>query len=233
MGPYSSFSPDDLVKACAGSKNPALWEEFIRRFQPVVAAAVLRTARRWGEPSGRVLDDLIQETYLKLCEDDSHLLRSFQPRFPDAIFGFLKVVAANVVHDHYKSAQAGKRGAGHTDALPEAARSASASPAAGSFDAMERHIFLQQVDEVLTRSTAGEEQPRNRAIFWLYYQHGLSASAIASLPSMGLTTKGVESTILRMTRTIRNHMLESHASPSRSVRCRRRASPVMAGCWMR
>ena len=214
LGPYSSFSPNDLVRACAGSKNPAVWEEFIRRFHPVVARVVLRTARRWGEPSRQVLDDLIQETYLKLCEDDSRLLRSFQPRFPDAIFGFLKVVAANVVHDHYKSALAEKRGAGQTDALSEAARPASASPAVGNFDAMERHIFLQQVDEVLTRSP-GEEQLRNRAIFWLYYQHGLSASAIASLPSIGLTTKGVESTILRMTRMIRSHMLESRVSPAR------------------
>ncbi|MGB9072934.1 MAG: sigma-70 family RNA polymerase sigma factor [Terriglobales bacterium] len=215
MGPYSSFSSDDLVKACAGSKNPAAWEEFIRRFHPVVARVVLRTARRWGETSCQVLDDLIQETYLKLCEDDSRLLRSFQPRFPDAIFGFLKVVAANVVHDHYKSALAEKRGAGRTGTLSEAARPASASPSLGNFDAMERHIFLQQVDEVLTRSAAGEEQTRNRAIFWLHYQHGLSASGIASLPSMGLTTKGVESTILRMTRMIRSHMLESRGSPAR------------------
>jgi RNA polymerase sigma-70 factor (ECF subfamily) len=215
LGPYSSFSTDDLVKVCAGSKNPAAWEEFIRRFHPVIARVVMRTARRFGEPSRQVLDDLIQETYLKLCEDDSRLLRSFQPRFPDAIFGFLKVVAANVVRDHYKFALAEKRGAGQTDALWEGTRPAPASPAVGNFDAMERHIFLQQVDEVLTRSAAGEEQTRNRAIFWLYYRHGLSANAIASLPAFGLTTKGVESTILRMTRMIRSHMLESRGLPAR------------------
>jgi RNA polymerase sigma-70 factor, ECF subfamily len=215
LGPYSSFSPDDLVKACAGSRNPAAWEEFIRRFHPVIARVVMRTARRFGEPSRQVLDDLIQETYLKLCEDDSRLLRSFQPRFPGAIFGFLKVVAANVVHDHYKFALAEKRGAGQTDALWEGTRPAPASPDVGNFDAMERHVFLLQVDQVLTRSAGGEEQTRNRAIFWLYYRHGLSANAIAALPSFGLTTKGVESTILRMTRMIRSHMLESRGSPAR------------------
>jgi DNA-directed RNA polymerase specialized sigma24 family protein len=214
LPPYTSFSPNDLVRACAGSKDPAAWAEFIRRFHPVIARVVLRTARRWGEPSRQVLDDLTQETYLKLCEDDSRLLRSFQPRFPDAIFGFLKVVTANVVHDHFKSALAEKRGAGQTDVLREGAQPASASPAVGNFDAMEHRIFLQQVDEVLTRSAAGEEQARNRAIFWLYYRYGLSASAIASLPSIGLTTKGVESTILRMTRMIRSHMLEFRGSPA-------------------
>jgi RNA polymerase sigma-70 factor, ECF subfamily len=212
---YTSFSPDDLVRACAGSKDPAAWEEFIRRFHPVIARVVWRIARRWGEPSRQVLDDLTQETYLKLCEDDSRLLRSFQPRFPDAIFGFLKVVATNVVRDHYKSAMAEKRGAGQTDALSEGTRTASASPALGNFDAMERHIFVQQIDEALSRSAAGEEQTRNRAIFWLHYRQGLSANAIASLPSIGLTTKGVESTILRMTRMIRSHMLESRGSSAR------------------
>ena len=215
MARYTSFSPDDLARACAGSTDPALWQEFIRRFQSVIAAAVLRTARRWDQASRQVLDDLIQETYLKLCEDDSRLLRSFQPRFPNAIFGFLKVVTVNVVHDHYKSALAEKRGAGQTDPLSDGAWTATAPPAMGNFNAMERRIFLLQVDEALTRCAAGAEQTRNSAIFWLHYQHGLSASAIASLPSIGLTTKGVESTILRMTRMIRSHMLESRTSTAR------------------
>jgi len=33
-----------------------------------------------GEPPRPQLDDLIQDTYLKLCENDSRLLRQFQPR---------------------------------------------------------------------------------------------------------------------------------------------------------
>ena len=117
MARYSKSSSTELVRACAGSKDEEAWQEFIRRFQVVIAAAVLRTARHWGEPSRPQLDDLIQDTYLKLCENDSRLLRSFQPRHQDSIYGFLKVVAANVVHDHFKSALAAKRGVGQTDAI--------------------------------------------------------------------------------------------------------------------
>jgi hypothetical protein len=84
-------------------------------------------------------------------------------------------VTVNVVHDHYKSALAEKRGAGQTDPLSDGARTATAPSAMGNFDAMERRIFLLQVDEALTRCAAGEEQTRNSAIFWLHYQHGLSA----------------------------------------------------------
>ncbi len=203
---HSSLSPDDLVKACAGSKDESLWQEFIRRFQPVIATAVLRTARHWGEPSRHTLDDLVQETYLKLCEDDSRLLRSFKSRHPDAIFGYLKVVAANVVHDHFKSAMAEKRGAGQVDALSDNASATVPAASADTSRALERSILLRQIDDLLARVTKGEENSRNRMIFWLHYRNGLSANAIASLPSIGLSTKGVESILLRMTRMIRSHI---------------------------
>jgi RNA polymerase sigma-70 factor (ECF subfamily) len=202
---YSSFSPDELVKACARSRDPAVWLEFIRRFQPVIATAVLRTARHWGEPSPQTVDDLVQETYLKLCDDDSRLLRSFESRHEDAIFGYLKVVAANVVHDHFKFAMAEKRGAGQVDALTDEASASSVATLDGS-SAAERRVLLRQIDDALMRVAGGEDQERNRLIFWLYYRDGLSASAIASLPSMGLTIKGVESILHRITKMIRNHM---------------------------
>jgi RNA polymerase sigma-70 factor, ECF subfamily len=209
---YSSASSEDLVRACAGSTNQAAWEEFIRRFHRLIAAVVLRTARRWGDPSPQQLADLVQDTYLKLCEDDGRLLRSFHPHHPDAIYGFLKVVATNVVHDHYKAASAEKRGKGQSDKPLEQAQATVHSRGPDSFESMERRILLLQIEEALTAIAAGQEQQRNRLIFWLYYRHGMSASAIASMPSIGLTTKGVESTILRMTRMIRSHMLERTGS---------------------
>lgn len=203
---YSSLSPDDLVKGCAGSNNPAIWQEFIRRFQPVIAAAVLRTASRFCKPTRQTLDDLVQETFLKLCDDDCRLLRTFESRHPDAIFGFLKVVAGNVANDHFKSALAEKRGAGVTEAVPDTAALFPVVPAASASNSMERRILLRQIDDALSVVAAGEDLDRNRLIFWLYYRDGLSASAIASLPSIALTTKGVESILLRLTRMIRSHM---------------------------
>lgn len=203
---YSSLSPDELVKACAGSRDPAIWQEFIRRFQPVIATAVFRTARHWGEPAPHTVDDLVQETYLKLCDNDSRLLRSFESRHDDAIFGYLKVVAANVVHDHFKSAMAEKRGAGQIDALTDEGATSPAAAMLDSSNSMERNVLLRQIDDALRQVAKGEDQDRNRLIFWLYYRDGLSANAIAALPSIDLTTKGVESILLRMTRMIKNHM---------------------------
>jgi RNA polymerase sigma-70 factor (ECF subfamily) len=213
---YLKFSSTELVRACAGSKDERAWAEFIRRFQVVIGAAVLRTARHWCEPSPSQLDDLIQDTYLKLCADDSRLLRSFQPRHDDSIYGFLKVVAANVVHDHFKSALAAKRGAGQTEAITEPIRIDSRMAHTDSFDAVSRRIQLEQVDKVLRQVTAGKDQERKRTIFWLRHRQGLTASEIAAIPSIGLTTEGVESVLLRLAIMIRGHLISS--SPHREVK---------------
>lgn len=217
---YAEFSSTELVRACAGLRDERVWAEFIRRFQVVIAAAVLRTARRWCEPSHPQLDDLIQDTYLKLCENDSHLLRSFQPRHKDSIYGYLKVVAANVVHDHFKSARAAKRGAGQTDAIVEPIMEPilidSRRAGTDSFDVVSQRLQLEQVEKILRQVTAGKDQERKCAIFWFRHRQGFTASEIASIPWIGLTTEGVESVLMRLTAMIRGHVMSS--SPHREVK---------------
>jgi RNA polymerase sigma-70 factor (ECF subfamily) len=210
---YAKFSSTKLVAACAGSKDERAWAEFVRRFHGVIAAAALRTARRWGEPSRSQLDDLIQDTYLKLCENHCRLLRSFQPYHEDSLYGFLKVVAANVVHDHFKSALAAKRGAGQTEALVDQIHTHPRTACTDSLDVLGQRLQLAQVDKILTQLTAGKDQERKRTIFWLRYRQGLTASEIAAIPSIGLTTEGVESVLMRLVAMIRSHITNSSPQP--------------------
>jgi RNA polymerase sigma-70 factor (ECF subfamily) len=209
LAPYSSLSAVDLIRKCTDAQDVEAWQELVRRFHPVIAAAVLRTARRWSEPPRQVLDDLIQDTYLKLCNDHCRLLRSFQPQHSNSIYRFLQVMAANVVHDYFKAECARKRGAGRqTESISERAQfeGEARSTAAGGSDAIERQIRLRQIDEVLACVTNGPEQQRNRMIFFLYYRQGLTASEIAAMPALQLTTKGVESILSRLRDTIRSHV---------------------------
>jgi RNA polymerase sigma factor (sigma-70 family) len=215
---YLDYPPAELVKVCAGSKDERAWAEFIRRFQVVIAAAVLRTARHWGEPSRSQLDDLIQDTYLKLCENDSRLLRCFQPRHEDSVYGFLKVVAANVVHDHFKAVLAAKRGAGTTSVQPIEIDSYVTRD--GSFNEVAQRLQLEHVDRILKQVTTGKDQEKKRTIFWLRHRQGFTASEIAALPSIDLTTEGVESVLLRLTIMIRSHLISSE--PHRDVKVLKR-----------
>jgi RNA polymerase sigma-70 factor (ECF subfamily) len=220
LAPFAEFSSTELVRACAGSKDEWAWSELIRRFHGVIAATVLRTARQWSEPSRSQLDDLIQDTYLKLCENDCRLLRSFQPRHQDSIYGFLKVVAANVVHDHFKGALAAKRGAVQTIAIEERGTEPATievkTTVPDTFEAISQRVQLDHIDKILRQVTAGKDQERKCTIFWLRHRQGLTASEIAAIPAIGLTTEGVESVLMRLAAMIRSHVISS--TPHREVK---------------
>jgi RNA polymerase sigma-70 factor (ECF subfamily) len=206
METYSSISVEELARRCCFSGEIAAWEEFVRRFHRLIAKVVMRGAARLGDPSKQTVDDLIQETYLKFCADNCRLLRNFEHRHPDAFLGYVQVVAANVVRDYFKSFYSKRRGADRVEGISEDFVPVAGENSAGSPRAIERGVLIQEVRRHLDDCIAGVDQHRNSRIFWLYYRVGLSAGAIAALPGIGLTTKGVESLIHRMTRELRMRM---------------------------
>ncbi|HEY6348220.1 MAG TPA: sigma-70 family RNA polymerase sigma factor [Candidatus Angelobacter sp.] len=201
---YDSQDTCELIRACADPRNSAAWQEFIRRFHKLIAGVAMRTCARWGEYSGGAADDLVQDTYLKLCADNCRLLLEFQGPHPDAIFGFIKVVTANIVNDHFRALHAEKRGGGVNPEDINSVQCATDCDQSGSLSAIQRAVLLGEIDHCLERCTQGESGERDRLIFRLYYGPcGFSAKDIAALPDVKLTVKGVESAILRITRLVR------------------------------
>jgi RNA polymerase sigma-70 factor (ECF subfamily) len=178
----------------------------MRRFHRIIAITASRTARRRGCVSLEVVDDLTQETYLKLCADSARVLCEFDCSHPEAIFGFLKVVTANVANDYFKRQRADKRGGPQpSEPLEDAERAAAAAGPAS----MEWAVLLKEVDACLRAVAPEEKASRDRMIFWLYYRQGLTAKEIAELPLAGLGVKGVESTLHRLTQLVRTRLAES------------------------
>jgi RNA polymerase sigma-70 factor (ECF subfamily) len=204
---YTTVSVAELVDACA-RQQPAAWQEFLRRFHRIISLTALRIARRWGETSPQVVDDLAQETYLKLCSGGGRVLREFRSDHPDAIFGFLKVVTASVANDHFKARSAGKRGGSRAPEAMEGAEAGAVAEPPGSLSPPERALLLDQVDACLRAVAPPETRDRDQTIFWLYYRQGLTAKQIADLPSIGLTAKGVESTLHRLAQLVRARLAE-------------------------
>jgi RNA polymerase sigma-70 factor (ECF subfamily) len=201
------MSPEELIRVCVQTGEEAAWTEFVRRFQPVIANVVLRVSRRWDEVSPQLVDDLIQETYLKLCADSCALLKRFEPSHEGAIFGYIQVVTANLVQDHFRAAVSQKRGGGKgTTSLDSGTPESSCLSQGLKDERAERAVFIREIDSILRSLEESAQGLRDRRIFWLYYRVGLSASAIAALPAIGLSTKGVESTLLRLTRHVRDCM---------------------------
>jgi RNA polymerase sigma-70 factor (ECF subfamily) len=123
------------------------------------------------------------------------------------VTGYIKTIAANVAHDYFRSMHSQKRGSGETAASFEDVELRVRSAGLGGQETIEREVLLKQIHRCLEACSAGPDQERDRLIFWLYYQHGMSAKAIASLPAVGLTAKGVESAIFRLTRMVREQVV--------------------------
>jgi len=197
----------ELIRACAELGDGAAWEEFVARFQRPIGLSITRTACKWGKEPAQCVDDLLQEVYYKLWADKCRLLLQFAQQHSDeAVLGYIKTIAINAAHDHFKSLHSQKHGAGETDQLHEEFEPAAQSGSFGGPEAMDREIFLMQVDEQLQDCAAGTNQERDCLIFWFYYLQGMSAKAIAALATIKLTVKGVEAVIFRLTRCIREHL---------------------------
>ncbi len=192
LGPLAAT---EILHACLDSGSEADWTAFVRRFQPLIAATVTGVVRRYGGVSPAQVDDLIQETYLRLCRDNFRSLREFRPAHDEALFGFLKVVARSVALDHYRARSTHKR---RGETADDGSNLDGSMAAAG----IERLALLGEVERRLETT----ESERDRTIFWLYYGEGHTAKEIAAMPELELTQKGVESCIYRLTQTLRSVM---------------------------
>jgi len=203
---YSSLSLQDLISLCAGPCDDGAWEEFVARVGKAISLTILRTASLWGEPSRSLVEDLVQVTYLKLWEDNCRLLRDFAIQNPDGILGYLKKVAANATHDHFKHRRSQSSGGSEPHVSTNDLDVEAGRQVHGSQDRIAFQILLNEIDEYLKRYLTGTDQERDRTIFWLYFRQGMSTKEIASIPSIGLSTKGVGSVIERLKHCIRQQI---------------------------
>ena len=206
---YSSLSLKEVIGLCAGPGDEEAWQEFVARVGRPLRLVIARTASVWGDASRSTVEDLLQATYLKLWEGGRTLLHEFAIERPEAILGYLKKTAVNAAHDHFKHTRSQSAGgnAQHVstfDIDPEAGQESFGSEQKIAFD-----IFLAEIDSHLSRCLDGPDAERDRTIFWLYFRQGLSSKEIASLPGIGLGTKGVGSVIERLKHSIREQILSA------------------------
>jgi RNA polymerase sigma-70 factor (ECF subfamily) len=193
----------DIWRKCLDSPaDDEVWQELLTRIHPVLLRIARNVAHSSGLDRPEDIDDLVQEICLKISHPAS--LRSIRlPSDDKQADRYFHATAANAARDALKTRFACKRGEHVTismeDHLTELADSIAAP-------AIEREILFRQIDERL-QATASE-----RAIFWLYFREGFTSKEIASIPAVGLTSKGVESALQRMTASLRNRLNPSAES---------------------
>jgi RNA polymerase sigma-70 factor (ECF subfamily) len=204
---YSSLPLQEVICLCAGARDDEAWEEFVSRVGKAISLTVMRTASLWGEPSRSLVEDLTQVTYLKLWQDGRYLLRDFAIRHPEAILGYIKKTAANATHDYFKHGHSQSSGGDKPHVSTSDVDLEAGKGVDGSQEKIAFGIFLNEIDDHLKRSLTGPDQERDRMIFWLYFRQGMSTKEIASMPAIGLGTKGVGSVIERLKHCIREQII--------------------------
>ncbi|MGB9122869.1 MAG: sigma-70 family RNA polymerase sigma factor [Candidatus Angelobacter sp.] len=191
----------DLLHLCLssdGQGGEVQWREFVRRTQPLIASVIINTVRRWKTPAPSLVDDLIQDTYVKLFANDKKALRATKNEHENTIFGYLKVIASNVVRDHFRQPVNKADEIELSDAvLPPGPRD------------RERLEFLHKKKEIkgiLETLAPSPTYERDVAIFWFFYEQGYTAKEISLLPAVGLTVKGVEAVLFRLARYVREKL---------------------------
>ena len=203
---YFTMSSQELVAGCLEGTTEA-WQEFFHRYSRLITSAVIRVARRQGNTSPDVIDDLVQDVYVKLADNSFRLLRTFDPRHESAVLGYLKIIAANMASDHFRAQHAAKRGGSEE---PQKEAFAVSALTRSNMPAQELEMFLEEVDQIL-KAKASE---RDSTIFWLYYRQGLTTKEIAEMPAFQLAVKGVESVLWRLTQFVRREVVEKHSEHS-------------------
>jgi RNA polymerase sigma-70 factor, ECF subfamily len=197
---YSSLSCDELLRACAEPENAEAWQEFVRRFKPLITVTVRRVACRYGAGSNPIIEDLVQDTYIKICAKSFRLLRTFMSNHANACYGMIKIIARNVAIDHFRSPYPDDPYRPDVDPIdPEPPNPSRHSVPRNELD---RQIVRQQIDKI-DKILKKHCSQRDQDIFWLYYLQEFSAREIAELLKFKeLSIKGVESILYRLKRLI-------------------------------
>lgn len=189
---YSTMTNRELLAACMETMAAEAWEEFVRRFEPIIAGSVARIAKQFRRYSSDLILDLTQEVYLKLCRDGFKLLRDLRLTYDKGLFSYLKLVAMSVTHDHFRKNQPDINADEFCDESSDRVIEQATIGSSG-----DQQILLREITEIVNRITAGANQERDRLVFWLHHREGFTASAIASIPALKLGQKGVESILHR------------------------------------
>ena len=193
------LTDEELVRLLLATRDEALradlWVEFWRRFyHPVVVLTVRRRiVRRIRRAEPALVEDLAQETFIKICKPDFKVLRNFEFRHESALRAWLKVMAANVVEDYFRK---------HKIVLEPLDFD---TPGPSDFrDEVERKRQIERIEKCLQQLADKPNFPRDHKAFLLYYRDGLTALAISQIPDLGFNgVKGVESALLRIIKFLR------------------------------
>jgi RNA polymerase sigma factor (sigma-70 family) len=219
------LTTEALLRRCQERPpDEAAWQEFVRRYHPMVKAAVAKAFRlKAGQELERrpqfrddSIEDLVQTVYLRLIEDESRVLKAFHGQLENSISAYLSIISVNVVKDHFREIKAGKRpkisfsfdellenrgeGAVFGGASSDIHGNKSGGNQSGSSPSTPT---IEDIDVLLTKALTYRNRDRNILIFKLRYCDGLTLEEIKKTLGLDMSPLGVGSILSRITKRLR------------------------------
>jgi RNA polymerase sigma factor (sigma-70 family) len=216
--PSARRDPVELFFLCAADReDTTVWSEFLRRYACKIKYFIRGTLRRnFGSTSdprvttvrGSIQEsDLLQNTILRLVENDCAAMKRFSGTTEGELLAYLAVISRSVVMDAMRRHKAFRR---HAYA-PEGQSGDHPGDSPGARDVaddsnLEREVLGRELASLTQRSIKSLSGPafsRDRLVVELYFSHGLSFQQIAKCEGINLTKGGVEKLLNRLVTRVR------------------------------
>ena len=150
-GPASRSESVLLLQTCLEFGSAGDWECFIKAVHPLIASTIYRRICSTQFYTPALVDDLIQDTFVKLCNDSFAALRRFRSDSPAALAVYIKVTSFRVAEDFVDRERARGNRDGYRDVgLDDVAETLAAADSVTK--KTERALLLEQVDKCLRES---------------------------------------------------------------------------------
>ncbi|MCI0698789.1 hypothetical protein L0337_43160 [candidate division KSB1 bacterium] len=214
----TQLSHDELIRTLAANPGDAVMaREFISRYdrcirQTVASAIYKRMANAGYERIQTMIEDLVNETYCRVFQNDCLVLRAFKCRYENSIFAYLRTIASNVASNQmrlYRRQQALEQ-LHAFDGAPEQldGKLWSGDAPAADFGAMATQAAECKSLEQMVRASfhaafRDANANRNFLIFKLHFLYGYHSHEIAHIKGLGLSERGIGNTADRIRQWLR------------------------------
>lgn len=187
----------EVTRFIRGDRSAA--RSMLRRLTPVIQARVRSTLRRRSSPLSP--DDVVQEVWVTLMQDDKRLLRRYDPGRGSSLEGYVGGIADRVASDAVRRSRAGKRDAARTvTGLPD-----QVEDKASTVDPILDRDLLQRLFDHLE-----ETLPRKgRLVLRYIFGDGLSTQETAD--ALGVSQQVVHNWKFRIRKDARAFLAEAGA----------------------
>lgn len=211
--PSARLDPVELFFLCAADRgNAAAWTDFLRRYagkiKHFIRGTLWRTVGASPDPDnstgpdGIQESDLLQDTIMRLVENDCAAMKRFSGTAEDELLAYLAVITRSVVMDalrrHRVFARLAHSGETQRRGTPEVRPRANEAEEGSK---LEREILGRELTSLTQRamkSLSGSALSRDQLVFDLYFSDGLSLKQIAECKGINLTKDGVAKLLNRL-----------------------------------